>query len=55
MRPVLHENLFEAGIGRITSAIQSLLLIPIIRGSDQFNVLAAEYTDYRQLITPCLE
>jgi hypothetical protein len=52
MRPVLHENLFEAGIGRITSAIQSLLLIPILRGGNQFNVLAAEDTDYRQLIAP---
>jgi hypothetical protein len=55
MRPVLYENLFEAGIGGITSAIQPLLFIPILRGGDQFNLLAAEDTDYRQLIAPCLE
>jgi hypothetical protein len=44
------ENLFDLGIGRITSAIQPVLLIVFHYGSEKLEVTDAEDTNRRQLL-----
>jgi hypothetical protein len=49
MWPVAHENVFEVGIRRITSAVESFLLIVCPYGSDQLEVIVAKDTNGWQL------
>ena len=51
MRFVPDENLFDLGIGRIASAIQPLLLIVFLCGSEQLEVMRTKDTNSWQLLT----
>jgi len=51
MRFVADENLFGLGIGRITSAIQPLLLIVFLCGRKQFEVMGTKDTNRWQLLS----
>ena len=55
MRFILDENLFEFGIGRITSAVQPLLLMVFLCGSKQFEVMDTKDTNPWQLLALYLE
>jgi hypothetical protein len=46
------ENLFDLGIGRITSAIQPLLLMSLLCRSEQLEVMGTKDTNRWQLLAP---